>query len=100
MLDQSLLAFCAIQVCIAEPWSVPLDLALQMYSEALSTLAQDLGYTHEQFKDETLAAIVVLTTCEVRSGRARHEWRGELTCELALCASKRSRLASPRTWYF
>jgi hypothetical protein len=100
MLDQSLLAFCAIQMCIAEPWSVPLDLALQMYSEALSNLAQDLGYTHEQVKDETLAAIVVLSTCEVRAGRARHERKGELTCQLAFCASKRSRLASPRAGYF
>jgi hypothetical protein len=73
VLDQSLLAFCAIQICIAEPWSIPLDLALQMYSKGLSNLAQDLGFTHEQFKDETLAAIVVLSTCEVRSRRVRHE---------------------------
>jgi hypothetical protein len=99
VLDQSLVAFCAIQVCIAEPWSVPLDLALQMYSKALTNLAQDLGFTHEQFKDETLAAIVVLSTCEVRSCGARYEWKG-LTCQQALCASKRSRMASPRAWYF
>jgi hypothetical protein len=66
MLDHSLLAFCAVQVCIAEPRSISLDLALQLYSEALSELAQGLGYTHEHEKDETLAAIVVLSTCEVR----------------------------------
>jgi hypothetical protein len=73
VLDQSLLAFCAIQICIAEPWIVPLDIALQLYSEALSKLARDLGYTHEQRKDETLAAIVVLSTCEVRHCDARPE---------------------------
>jgi hypothetical protein len=62
VLDQALLVFCAIQINIAEPGSTP---ALQLYSEALSKLAQNLGYAHEQGKDETLAAIVVLSTCEV-----------------------------------
>jgi hypothetical protein len=79
VLDQSLLTFCAIQICIAEPRSVPLDLALQLYSETLSMLAQNLGYAHEQDKNETLAAIVVLSTCEVRHFRARQEWKDVLT---------------------
>jgi hypothetical protein len=66
VLDRSLLAFCAIQVYIAEPWSIPLDLASHLYNEALSELAQNISYTEEQNKDETLAAIVVLSTCEVQ----------------------------------
>jgi hypothetical protein len=73
VLDHSLLTFCAIQICIAEPRSVPLDLALHLYSQALSKLAQNLEYTHEQDKNETLAAIVVLSTCEVRHYRVRQE---------------------------
>jgi hypothetical protein len=64
-LDQSLLAFCAVQIYIAEPWSIPLDLALRLYSEALPGLIQILGHPHEQARDETLATIVVLSTCEV-----------------------------------
>jgi hypothetical protein len=72
VLDQALLAFCAIQINIAEPGSTP---AVQLYGEALPKLAQTLSYIHEQEKDETLAAIVVLSTCEV----------GRLD-ELAICA--------------
>jgi hypothetical protein len=65
VLDQSLLAFCAAQIYIAEPWSIPRDLALELYSEALAELVRNLGNVHEQRKYETLAAIVVLSTCEV-----------------------------------
>jgi hypothetical protein len=73
ILDQSLLAFCAVQINIAEPWSISVDRALQLYSEALPELAQNLGYSHEQSKDETLAAIVILSTCEVWHLRASRE---------------------------
>jgi hypothetical protein len=62
VLDQALLAFCAIQINIAEPGSTP---ALRLYSEVLPKLARSIGYAHEREKDETLAAIVVLSTCEV-----------------------------------
>jgi hypothetical protein len=65
ILDQSLLAFCAVQIYIAEPWSIPVDLALRLYSESLPGLVEILGHTYEQAKDETLATIVVLSTCEV-----------------------------------
>lgn len=64
-LDQSLLAFCAIQIHIAEPDTISLDTALQSYNQALNVLVKKLIYATEQRKEETLAAIVVLSTCEV-----------------------------------
>lgn len=64
-LDQALLAFCAVQIHIAEPKTISLDSASQSYHEALGLLVQKLTYASEQRKDETLAAIVVLSTCEV-----------------------------------
>lgn len=64
-LDQALLAFCAVQIHIAEPKTITLEAASQSYHEALGLLVQELTYTSEQCKDETLAAIVVLSTCEV-----------------------------------
>jgi hypothetical protein len=65
-LDKSLLAFSAIQVYIAEPWSTSKDIALQFYNEALLELAQALDKPEDRSSNETLATIVVLSTCEVR----------------------------------
>ncbi len=72
VLDQSLLAFCAIQVYIAEPLNFPMDQALQLYNEALSKLVYTLGHMQEQRRDETLGAIVVLSTCEVCTGSFKY----------------------------
>jgi hypothetical protein len=65
-LDHALLAFCAVQIHLLEPSSVSLDAVLRLYSETLSELVQILKSTEENSELETLAAIVVLTTCEVR----------------------------------
>jgi hypothetical protein len=75
VLDQSLLAFCAIQIYIVEPSSISLEAALQLYSEALSELVQSLESSESRSQDETLAAIVVLSTCEVRWICGRDEQR-------------------------
>jgi hypothetical protein len=66
VLDRSLLAFCAIQNHISEPWSIPRAYALELYSHALSELVKSLDLHHERSQDETLGAIVVLSTCEVQ----------------------------------
>jgi hypothetical protein len=66
VMDRSLLAFCAIQVHISEPWSISRQYALELYSKALEKLVQSLDLLHERGQDETLAAIVVLSTCEVQ----------------------------------
>lgn len=65
VLDQSLLAFCAIQISIAEPWSISGDEASMAYSDALPELVQIIGDDKDQNTDGVLAAIAVLSTCEV-----------------------------------
>lgn len=65
VLDRSLLAFCAIQIHIAEPYSISREFSMDLYSEAVQELIHNLGYPHERDKIETLGAIVALSTCEV-----------------------------------
>jgi hypothetical protein len=65
ILDRSLLAFCAIQIHIAEPLSISHEYALSLYNEAVQELIQDLEFPHERDKDETLGAILALSTCEL-----------------------------------
>jgi hypothetical protein len=66
VLDRSLLAFCAIQVHISEPRSIPREYALELYSHTLPELVKSLDLVCERSQDETLGAIVVLSTCEVQ----------------------------------
>ena len=66
-LDRSLLAFCAIQAHLTEPKTVPLEAGLQLYNPAIQELVKSLENHEIRYDDETLAAIVVLSTCEVRS---------------------------------
>ncbi|KAH7394902.1 hypothetical protein DE146DRAFT_615659 [Phaeosphaeria sp. MPI-PUGE-AT-0046c] len=75
VLDESLLAFCAIQISIREPQTTPGDAAFQLYDKAISSLVNSLGYIHEQVKDETLAAIIVLSTCELFIFASDEGWR-------------------------
>jgi hypothetical protein len=64
-LDHSLLAFCAIQVHTVKTGRASTDEGLQLYNHALQELLKDLEDGIVRNNDETLAAIVVLSTCEV-----------------------------------
>jgi hypothetical protein len=65
-LDYSLAAFCAIQVDITNrSRKAANDMGLQLYNWGLRELVKDLQQTREDISYETLAAIVVLSTCEV-----------------------------------
>lgn len=63
-LDQSLLAFCAIQVRVAGEDSISYEDTVQLYNDALGTIIQDLDQG-KGTQDETLGAIVTISTCEV-----------------------------------
>ncbi len=65
-LDQSLLAFCAIQVRVAGEDSITYDDTVQLYNHALGTVIQDLDRACEA-RDETLGAIATISTCEVNA---------------------------------
>ena len=79
VLDRSLLAFCAIQVHISEPSSISREYALELYSHALPELVRSLDLDYERSQDETLGAIVVLSTCEVRFNPSSSIYSGTLT---------------------
>jgi hypothetical protein len=64
-LDHSLLAFCAVQVCLSGDSCLSKDEMGQVYNQALSKVIKELDPRWPGNSDETLAAIVVLTTCEV-----------------------------------
>jgi hypothetical protein len=64
-LDHSLLAFCAIQISLAAIPSKTVDQDLELYNNGLQELIKELEDDRLRNNDETLAAIVVLSTCEV-----------------------------------
>lgn len=64
-LDASLVSFCMIQVYIAGSKSVSSNAALESYNHAVQKLIEGLDDERARNNDETLAAIVVLSTCEV-----------------------------------
>lgn len=99
VLDESLFAFCAIQISLHEQRTVSEDAAFQLYDKALSSLVEHLEFPHEQSKDETLAAIVVLSTCEVGDSLA-HQRADSLTkFLLAIYIRQRRRLESSCPWH-
>ncbi|KAF4968458.1 hypothetical protein FSARC_4152 [Fusarium sarcochroum] len=64
-LDHSLLAFCAIQVRLSSKATISHDETIQLYNHALSRIIAILDSPSAGNSDESLAAIVVLSTCEV-----------------------------------
>ncbi|KAL7935864.1 hypothetical protein V8C35DRAFT_298433 [Trichoderma chlorosporum] len=64
-LDHALLAFCAVQVRLSGDSCLSQDETGQIYNHALSELIEDLDPRRAGNCDETLAAIVVLSTCEL-----------------------------------
>lgn len=65
LLDTSLLAFCLSQFIVTGNGNTSLYTCLGHYNVALQHLALDLDDPDRRLQEETLAAIVVLSTCEV-----------------------------------
>jgi hypothetical protein len=64
-LDYALLAFNVILVYITRIGTESLEQALRLYTEGIERLRRDLENPAMRFLDVTLAAIAVLSTCEV-----------------------------------
>ena len=64
-LDHSLLAFGAIQVWLSGESGISRDETVQLYNDALGKVIRDLDTRQTRNSDQILAAIVVLSTCEV-----------------------------------
>jgi hypothetical protein len=65
-LDHALHSLCAIQVYVTRTGDATLGECLSLYNEALQKLQRRFEDPEVSYDDETLAAIVVLSTCEVR----------------------------------
>ncbi|KAF9774570.1 hypothetical protein IL306_007402 [Fusarium sp. DS 682] len=64
-LDHSLLAFCAIQIRLSGECGISYDETIQLYNNALSKIIRVLDFPCIGNNDEHLAAIVILSTCEL-----------------------------------
>lgn len=64
-LDTSLFAFCLAQLHFTGTGNASLYQCLDQYNTALQYLYSDLDDSEKRVQEETLAAIVVLSTCEV-----------------------------------
>ncbi|KAI1084798.1 hypothetical protein F5B20DRAFT_523241 [Whalleya microplaca] len=73
-LDTSLFAFCLAQLHITGTGNASLYQCLDQYNTALQHLYSDLEDPERRFREETLAAIVVLSTCELFVCPAENGW--------------------------
>ncbi|KAK9364380.1 hypothetical protein V1509DRAFT_636594 [Lipomyces kononenkoae] len=74
-LDFAILAFCVVQTHLTNTSSVRLEEGLQFYIDALRHHRTDLEDEQKRSRDESLATIVVLTTCELFVFPVDHSWR-------------------------
>ncbi|RDW75501.1 hypothetical protein BP6252_06643 [Coleophoma cylindrospora] len=74
-LDHSLLAFCVVQVAITKSGSASVDEALQVYTDALQKLLEEIQDDRAGQSDELLATISVLSTCELFVCPTDQAWR-------------------------
>lgn len=74
-LDVSLFALCLSQIYITGTGNTTLSKCLDWYNDGLQYLRRDLQNPSTQYTDETLAAIVVLSTCELFITQGDGGWR-------------------------
>lgn len=68
VLDTALFAFCLVQLHVAGPSNISLYQCLEQYNIALQHLYSGLNDSERRYREETLAAVIVLSTCEVSTG--------------------------------
>ncbi|QPC65699.1 hypothetical protein HYE67_007930 [Fusarium culmorum] len=73
-LDHSLLAFCAIQIRVSRESGISYDDTVQLYNHALSKIISILDSPSDGSSDESLAAIVILSTCELFLFHTSSSW--------------------------
>ncbi|KAG7405538.1 Beauvericin cluster-specific repressor BEA4 [Fusarium oxysporum f. sp. rapae] len=73
-LDHRLLAFGAIQIHLSGEIGISYNEAVQLYNDALSRVISTLNSPFVVYSDESLAAIIILTTCEVFLSHASMSW--------------------------
>ncbi|KAI1106700.1 hypothetical protein F4804DRAFT_8403 [Jackrogersella minutella] len=74
LLDNSLFAFCLAQLHVTSTGSVSLYQCIDQYNTALRYLYADLDDPERRSREETLASILILSTCELFVCPAEHGW--------------------------
>ncbi|KAL6918785.1 hypothetical protein FSHL1_002780 [Fusarium sambucinum] len=93
-LDHSLLAFCAIQIRISRNSGISYDETVQLYNQALSKIISILDSPVDGGSDESLAAIIVLSTCELFLFSSGSSWNAHAQ---GISEMLRNRVASGNT---
>ncbi|OBS26133.1 hypothetical protein FPOA_00076 [Fusarium poae] len=93
-LDHSLLAFCAIQIRITQQSGISYDETIQLYNHALSKIIAILDSPVDGGSDESLAAIIVLSTCELFLFSSASSWNAHAK---GISEMLRNRVASGET---
>ncbi|KAI0012625.1 hypothetical protein F4779DRAFT_567382 [Xylariaceae sp. FL0662B] len=73
-LDTAIFAFCLAQLHVTGASNASLYQCLDQYNTALKHLYSDLDDLERRFREETLAAILVLSTCELFLCPAENGW--------------------------
>ncbi|KAG8355342.1 hypothetical protein FVEN_g6774 [Fusarium venenatum] len=94
VLDHSLLAFCAIQIRISRKSGISYGETIQLYNHALSKIISILDSPEDGGSDESLAAIIILSTCELFLFSSGSSWNAHAQ---GISEMLRNRVASGNT---
>lgn len=74
-LDTSLLALCVGQLYVTSTGPGTLEQGLALYNNAITKLRSEIEHPETRFREETVATIIVLSTCELFMGAADDGFR-------------------------
>lgn len=77
-LDFALLAFCMVQMFIMRIGTASLEHAIRLYTEAIECLRNELEDPSARYVDQTIASIVVLSTCEILVSPVDRGWQAHI----------------------
>ncbi|KAF4619074.1 hypothetical protein G7Y89_g14774 [Cudoniella acicularis] len=97
-LDTALFAFCLAQLHITGTGNASLYQCLDQYNTALQHLYSDLDDPERQFREETLAAILVLSTCELFVCPTENGWSVHARGIAEILRLRDPRMASTPAW--
>ncbi|KAK0112808.1 hypothetical protein ONS95_014537 [Cadophora gregata] len=97
-LNTALFAFCLVQLHITGAGNASLYECLDQYNTALQHLYADLADPERQFLEETLAAILVLSTCELFVCPTENGWSVHARGIAEILRLRDQRMASTPAW--
>ncbi|KAG4437315.1 hypothetical protein IFR05_007211 [Cadophora sp. M221] len=98
-LNAALFAFCLVQLHITGSGNASLYQCLDQYNTALQHLYSDINDPERQFREETLAAILVLSTCELFVCPTENGWSIHARGIVEILRLRDLRKASTPAWW-